>query len=281
MHNHKLCGEAPLRPRRRPWRRQPRCVCTSLQLQPSGLVQTRRLSRGCVRPNMTVLTGLARVRCGRQECYVACISVCMCRRCRDSRVCEVISMCDPAMCAVASELKRQSCRLLALEFSVAVSDDPMLQPSSFMRCRSDCRGVRFHPVNGAARGSGMGTGCGVPQPAPTRDAKLDFRSLQYTVYLHRLSVDGTILPISVSRSDRRARRGGRGQRDSSLSTCTPRSPNYFTDLSSRTARNPIGRALQKSPSMCPGASPATAASASCAIRWHSCQSGIISKGCST
>jgi hypothetical protein len=27
--------------------------------QPSGLVQTRRLLRGCVRPNMTVLTGLA------------------------------------------------------------------------------------------------------------------------------------------------------------------------------------------------------------------------------
>ena len=45
--------------------------------QPSGLVQTRRLSRGCVRPNMTVLTGLARVRCGRQERYVACPVCCM------------------------------------------------------------------------------------------------------------------------------------------------------------------------------------------------------------
>jgi hypothetical protein len=189
--------------------------------------------------------------------------------------------CDLRRCViqrcVASELKTVA---LALEFSVAVSDDPCFivhaMPIGLPRCpvssgeNAERRGARLG-LRCPARASGS---------APTRNS--DSVRDTHTVYLHRLSVDGTILPMSVSeRSDRRARRGGRGQRDSSLSTCTPRSPNYFTDLSSRTARNPIGRALQKSPSMCPGASPATAASASCAIRWHSCQSGIISKGCST
>ena len=52
-------------------------------------------------------------------------------------------MCDPAMCAVASELKRQSCRLLALEFSVAVSDDPMLHRS--------CDADRIAAVSGFIR----------------------------------------------------------------------------------------------------------------------------------